>query len=182
MQEQEHTVRVWDPAVRGCHWLLVGSVATAWFTHEGGGVWHEYFGFLVLGLVGFRLFWGFAGSKYARFGQFLYSPGHTLKYSKDIAHGRHLRYLGHNPLGGWMIAALLITLIAVCSTGWLYITDTFWGVEWVEELHEFFSNVLLGLIGLHVAGVVFTSLLDRENLVAAMINGRKRAPGQNDIN
>ena len=181
MGEAVPSIRVWDGAVRACHWLLVAGVAAAWFTRHGGGAWHEYLGYLVLGLVCFRLCWGIAGSKYARFKQFIYSPAHTLNYGLDILQGKHLRYLGHNPLGGWMIAALLMTLLAVCTTGWLYTTDAFWGVEWVEELHEFFTYLLLGLIAMHVGGVLFTSVLERENLVGAMIHGKKRVPQQDDI-
>jgi cytochrome b len=175
------TIKVWDIPVRIGHWLLVAGVAAAWFTGEGTGKWHEYIGYAVLGVVCLRLSWGFSGSKYARFKQFIYSPRHTLKYSQEILHGRHLRYIGHNPLGGWMIAALLSTLIAVCCTGWLYTTDTFWGVEWVEELHEALAILLLVLAALHVAGVVFTSIFEQENLVAAMFHGRKREPGIGDI-
>lgn len=175
------TVKVWDGLVRFCHWALVAGVAAAWFTQEGAGKWHEYIGYAVLCLVCLRICWGVVGSKYARFKQFIYPPRYTLNYGRGILQGRHRRYLGHNPLGGWMIAALLATLIGVCFTGWLYTTDTFWGVEWVEELHEALAITLLVLVALHVGGVVFTSLFEKENLVASMFHGKKRAPGEDDV-
>ena len=87
---------------------------------------------------------------------------------------REPRYLGHNPLGGWMIVALLLMVGLVGASGWLYTTDRFWGVAWVEELHEQLSNLLLILVALHVAGVLYASYRHRENLIAAMIHGRKR--------
>ena len=80
-----------------------------------------------------------------------------------------------------MIAALLITLLGIGGTGWLYTTDRFWGVGWVEELHEKLTYVLFGLAALHISGVLFSSLRHRENLVAAMIHGRKRAPAPEDV-
>lgn len=181
MADRGSTIKVWDIAVRIGHWLLVAGVAAAWFTREGAGEWHEYIGYAVLAVVCLRLCWGVTGPKYARFKQFIFPPRHTLKYSLDILQGRHLRYIGHNPLGGWMIAALLATLSAVCGTGWLYTTDTFWGVEWVEELHEALAILLLVLVALHVGGVVFTSIFEKENLVASMFHGRKREPEAGDI-
>ena len=181
MHDTGDTIRVWDWLVRVCHWSLVAGVAAAWFTREGVGKWHEYIGYAVLGIVCLRLCWGVAGSKYARFKQFIYPPGYTLVYGRDILHGKHRRYIGHNPLGGWMIAALLLALVGVCFTGWLYTTDAFWGVEWVEELHEALANVLLVLAALHIGGVVFTSFFEKENLVASMLHGKKRAPGEGDV-
>ena len=172
---------MWDIAVRTGHWLLVAGVAAAWLTSEGGGKWHEYIGYLVLVVLCLRLCWGFIGSKYARFKQFIYSPGNTLIYTLNLLHGKHRRYIGHNPLGGWMIAALLVTLAMVCFTGWLYTTETFWGVEWVEELHEATAIMLLVLAALHIGGVVFTSVIEKENLVASMFHGRKREPDTEDI-
>jgi len=91
------------------------------------------------------------------------------------------RYLGHNPLGGWMVMALLSMVAAAGLSGWLSVTDRFWGVAWVQELHEALANALFLLVGLHIAGVVFTSLRHRENLVRAMLTGRKRAPEPGDV-
>jgi cytochrome b len=174
-------VRVWDPLVRIGHWTLVIAVVAAWWTRHGAHEVHEALGYAVLGIVAIRLVWGFAGPRYARFGQFLRGPGHTLNYTKLALQNREPRYLGHNPLGGWMIAALLVTLIAVGATGWLFTTDRYWGVEWVEDLHEGLSNVLLVLVALHVAGVVVESLRHREDLVGAMFHGKKRAARRSDV-
>ncbi len=91
------------------------------------------------------------------------------------------RYLGHNPLGAYMIVLLVLTVILVSATGWLYTTDAFWGVEWVEELHEALSDLLIAFVALHVAGVVFTSFRQRENLVGAMLHGAKRPADEGDI-
>ena len=181
MGDSTSTIKVWDVPVRTGHWLLVTGVAAAWLTSDGGGKWHEYLGYLVLGVVCLRLCWGLIGSKYARFTQFIYSPRSTLNYSLELLRGRHLRYIGHNPLGGWMIAALLATLIAVCFSGWLYTTDAYWGVEWVEDLHEGLATLLLVLVAFHVGGVIFTSFFEKENLVASMFHGRKRKPDAEDI-
>jgi cytochrome b len=171
------TARVWDPLVRVGHWLLAIGVLAAWVTRVGGGAWHERIGYAVLVIVGLRVVWGWCGSRHARFADFLRSPRVVLSYSHEVLRGREPRHVGHNPLGGWMIMALLGAVILVCASGWLYTTDRYWGVEWVETLHRWLTNVLLGLVALHVAGVLYASLRHRENLIGAMIHGRKRIGG-----
>jgi cytochrome b len=91
------------------------------------------------------------------------------------------RYLGHNPLGGWMIVALLATAALASLSGWLSVTDRFWGAKWVQEAHEAFGNALIFLAALHVAGVLYTSWRQRENLAAAMLSGVKRPPESGDV-
>jgi cytochrome b len=171
------TVRVWDPLVRVGHWLLALSVLFAWLTRHRPGPWHEWLGYVALVIVAVRLVWGWRGSHHARFAQFVRGPRTTLAYTLALLGGHEPRTLGHNPLGAWMILALLVTVTLVGTSGWLYTTDRFWGVEWVEQLHRWLTNALWALVGLHVAGVLYTSLRHRENLVGAMLHGRKPAPG-----
>lgn len=177
----EPTVKVWDPLVRIFHWGLAGSFAVAWLTADDIRDLHELAGYTAGGLVGVRLIMGFAGSRYARFSQFVRSPGHVLAYAGDTLKHRERRHIGHNPLGGMMVLALMAGMAALAFTGWLQTTDAYWGMEWVEELHELLANLLLGCVILHIGGVIIESLRQHENLVAAMINGRKRAPGPTDV-
>jgi len=167
-------VRVWDPAIRIGHWLLVTSVAAAWLTKTGWESWHERLGYVALAVMAGRVVWGFVGPVHARFSDFIVAPPAGLDYAREMLARREPRYLGHNPLGGWTIVALLLMVGLVGASGWLYTTDRFWGVAWVEELHEQLSNLLLILVALHVAGVLYASYRHRENLIAAMIHGRKR--------
>jgi cytochrome b len=175
------TVKVWDPLVRFFHWSLVISFAVAWISAEDWKDLHHWAGYAAGALIAFRLVWGLIGPRYARFTQFVKSPAAVAAYLRDMVTGRERRHLGHNPAGGLMILALMCTMGAVAFTGWLSTTDVYWGVEWVEEVHETLANMLLGLVGLHVLGVVFTSLRHRENLVRAMLTGRKKAPAFVDI-
>ena len=174
-------VKVWDPLVRIGHWALVVGIVATWFVH---GKWHEWLGYTVLAVVTLRIVWGLVargGSRYARFVQFVHSPAQTRDYTRQILRHSEPRHLGHNPLGGWMIVALLATITGICVSGWLYTTERFWGVGWVEDLHEGLTNFLFVLVALHIGGVIFSSLRHGENLVAAMVSGRKRAPGSGDI-
>lgn len=113
------TIRVWDPLVRVFHWGLVAAFAVAYLTAEELSTVHEIAGYTVAGLVVFRLIWGFAGSRYARFSQFLKGPSATVGYLGDMLGGRERRYLGHNPAGAAMIVALLLTLSGTAFSGWL---------------------------------------------------------------
>ena len=167
-------VRVWDPLVRIGHWLLVTTVAAGWFSRSGWGVWHEVIGYGALGVVGARILWGFTGSSHARFVGFVASPAATLRYAHQVLARSEPRFEGHNPLGAWMVIALLAAVILVGLSGWLYKTDRFWGVPWVERLHGTLADALLILIALHIGGVLYESLRHRENLIASMIHGRKR--------
>lgn len=173
------TVPVWDLAVRVLHWSLVLTVAAAWLTRHSPGRWHEWLGYATLVIVAARFVWGFFGSRHARFADFLRPARATLGYAREVLSSREARFVGHNPLGGWMVVALLAMVALVGFTGWLYTTDRFWGIGWVEELHETLSDILFAFVGLHIVGVVFTSIRHRENLVAAMLHGRKR-PGAGD--
>jgi len=105
----------------------------------------------------------------------------VLRYLADIATGREARYLGHNPAGGVMIFALLVTMFSTALTGWLMTTDAFWGVDWVGRLHERIADLLLILVLAHLAGVALASVRHRENLVAAMLSGRKRTAEPGDV-
>lgn len=167
-------VEVWDRVVRVLHWSLAASVLAAWATHEAGVV-HEWIGYAALAFAALRVVWGFVGPGHARFASFVRGPSETLDYAARLLARREPRYVGHNPLGGWMIVALLLATIAASASGWVYTLDAFWGDETFEEIHEAFGNAILALVALHVAGVVFTSRRHRENLVAAMLHGRKRA-------
>ena len=169
------SVKVWDLFVRVFHWLLVVLFASAWYS---GGIWdkpHLAAGYFVLALVVARIVWGFVGSRYARFSDFIYGPRVILRYMADMVRMRAPRYIGHNPAGGAMVITLLATLMVICISGAMMTTDAFWGVKWVDNLHAAASTTALVFVGLHIGGVIFASIEHGENLMRAMITGSKRA-------
>ncbi len=151
---------------------MVASVSVAWLVAEGAI--HDTAGHTLLFLIAFRILWGFVGPEHARFTNFIRAPHSVLQYARQLRSGRELRYIGHNPLGGWMIVALLGTGLMAALTGWLYTTDAYWGVAFVERIHVFFAELLLVLATFHILGVLITSFRQRENLIAAMFHGKKR--------
>lgn len=167
-------VRVWDPLIRLFHWSLVGLFAFAFLTADEWDNAHETAGYIIGALIMFRILWGFFGSRHARFSDFIYSPSVILGFLKDSLTLKARRYIGHNPAGGLMVLLLLASITGICITGHMMTTDTWWGVDWVEELHEAFAFGALGLIGLHLAGVVLASYEHGENLVRSMFTGTKR--------
>jgi cytochrome b len=174
-------VRVWDPLVRVCHWCLVASVATAWLTANHFEKVHTIAGYVAAGLILFRLVWGVIGSRHARFSDFVKGPATVLRYVRSILAGTEVRYLGHNPAGGAMALALIATVAALTLTGWMMFTPTYYGVDWVATVHSVIADLMAGLILFHLAGVALASLRHRENLVLAMIWGRKRDAEGNDV-
>jgi cytochrome b len=169
----DEAIPVWDGFVRLFHWGTVSLVAAA-FVIDNRAI-HEAAGFAVAGLVLLRGIWGFAGGRHARFADFVVRPAGILGYLRELRAGRARRYLGHNPAGGAMVLLLLATLLLTTASGWMSETDRWFGVAWVADLHSAASSALLVLIGLHVAGVIVASRLHHENLVRAMITGRKPA-------
>lgn len=195
-------IPVWDPLVRLFHWTLVISFCAAYLS-EGelfealqdrlSGEWlqlvHVWAGYLIAGMLLWRVVWGFVGPRHARFSDFVRGPRESFGYLKDALTLRAARYLGHNPAGGAMIVALLLSLAATIVTGLaLYGADKAMGplaallvessdatIDAIKEAHEAATNCTLLLVAGHLLGVVWESLLHRENLVRAMISGRKRA-------
>jgi cytochrome b len=174
MKEAHPDVLVWDVPVRLFHWLLVASFAGAYVTAESER-WHAVhvtLGWTVAGLVVFRLLWGWVGSRHARFGSFVRGPGAALRYLRSLVLGRPHPHAGHNPAGALVIVALLALALGTAALGWLLQGG---GGHWVKELHEGAANTMLAIVGIHVLGVVVGSIAHRENLVRAMLTGRKRA-------
>lgn len=166
--------KVWDIAVRMFHWSLVVSYAIAWLSADEWDQLHEIAGYVIAGLIGFRLIWGVIGTKHAKFRDFIYKPATILAYLRNSLLHKAKRYLGHNPAGGAMIIALLLSLTIATASGIAMTTAMFWGVEWIEDIHEVTANISLVLVGLHLVGVIFSSISHRENLVKSMITGFKR--------
>lgn len=169
------TVKVWDLFVRVFHWSLATLFVVAYATGDEIEKVHIAAGYTIAGLLTLRIVWGFVGPRHARFSSFVRPPREVLAYLRDVALFRAPRYVGHNPAGGAMIVALLVGLTATCVTGIMMTTDAYWGAEWVEDVHETLANLTVGLILFHVLGVLIASFEHGENLVRAMITGRKRA-------
>ena len=173
-------VVVWDPFVRVYHWTQAALIAAAWIT---AGEWkslHETLGYAIAALVALRVAWGFAGPEHARFADFVRSPRTVFRYLGDLSNGREPRMLGHNPAGGAMIVALLGTIAATILTGWLQTSDTYWRWRTLADVHTALATVILFLVGAHVVGVLLGCWRHRENLVKAMITGRKRPLAADD--
>jgi len=225
VKTDQDTIKVWDPVVRIGHWTLVLAFFTAYFTEDDFMTQHVWAGYVVGAVVCFRMLWGFMGTKHARFKDFIVSPAAVLRYVNDLRNKSSKRYIGHNPAGGAMIIALLLSLAATVYTGMaLYAVEDHAGPlaalfakespasessvdneasreskasgnapsgmaetkvhkakkvkdpreDFWEELHEFFTNLTLTLVILHIAGGLFSSYLYKENLIRAMFTGRKR--------
>lgn len=188
----ENRIKVWDPLVRAFHWTLVAAFGIAYVTEEDFLSLHSWAGYTVFALLMVRLVWGFIGTRYARFSNFIYSPREIRHFLKQTMQLRGKRYIGHNPAGGAMIVLLILSLLITTVTGMAVygISDNAGPLaNWLshsshatekmfEEVHEFFANFTLFLVFVHVAGVVVESVLHRENLVRAMFSGYKRASHQ----
>lgn len=174
-------VRVWDPIVRGFHWTVAGGVIAnlTFLRHEESP--HIFLGYAVTAALIVRLSWGFVARGHARFSSFVPGPRNLIGYGRAMLAKREPRYVGHNPAGAAMIVLLLLLLAFVGATGWMMGLDAFWGVSWVETLHEVAANLLIGAVSLHVVGAVVESIRHRENLPLAMITGYKRAAEGTDI-
>jgi cytochrome b len=171
-------ILVWDVPTRVFHWLQALSFGAAYLTafSERMRNYHVALGYILLGLLVFRLLWGFIGTRYARFSSFLFNPGEVVAYLLTMIKRKPEHYLGHNPAGSVSVWLLLALGLFIGVTGVLALQDD--ASDLVVEMHGVATNVMLGVILLHLIGVVMSSILHRENLVRAMITGFKTVPGQ----
>ena len=191
MADGNKKVRVWDAPVRLFHWSLVILIATSYFSGRAGGDWmklHFWAGYAILALLLFRIAWGFVGSTTARFSDFVKGPGAWFGYLGTMLRGGRTYEAGHNPVGGIMVVVLLLAVLAQATAG-LFSADTDLGTvngplataiadKWVDRLtafHKSWVNILLLLVALHVLAAVGYLLVKRQNLIGAMITGRKPA-------
>lgn len=181
-------IRVWDLPTRLFHWLLVVLFAFSWWSGEQGGAWldwHFLSGYAILTLLLFRIAWGFLGSSTSRFADFLKGPRAALHHLREALGPRAPQDVGHNPLGGWMIAVLLVLLLVQTGTG-LFAEDrelnggplSLLVADRVSRLftaiHSINVNLLLALVGLHVLAVLIYLFARRQNLIRPMVTGRKQ--------
>jgi cytochrome b len=181
-------VRIWDWPIRIFHWSLAAAIGFAWWTAETGRMQpHRWAGYAVLALLTFRLFWGVAGGDTARFASFVRGPRAALAYARGLFDRTRPPSIGHNPLGGWSVIALLATTTALVVLG-LFAVDVD-GIEsgplstWVSfdvgriaaQGHALVFNLLLGLVALHLAAVLFYLVVRRDNLIAPMLHGFRHA-------
>ncbi|VAW57921.1 hypothetical protein MNBD_GAMMA11-31 [hydrothermal vent metagenome] len=198
-----HKIKVWDLLIRFFHWVLVIAFTLSYFSGEEESSLHIYSGYVVLWLIGLRVLWGFVGTKYARFKNFVHGKKIVFEYLTSLFSERPVHYTGHNPAGGWMVVALILSLFATTLSGLqLYAIEEGAGPlahinteiqlistanadddsdfsgerddeEFWEAMHEIAANFTLLLIFIHIAGVFVASKLHRENLLKAMISGYK---------
>lgn len=172
-------ILVWDWPVRLGHWLMVGGFIVAWLTSESETfrLLHVISGATVLAVATFRLPWGFIGSRYARFVDFVHGPRAVKDYAAGLLKLEPAHHVGHNPAGGWAIVLLLGLGILTGLSGWANYNEI--GGDFLEELHEGLAVTMLTVVFIHIAGVLSGSLMHGENLVRAMLNGRKLGmPGE----
>lgn len=168
--------KIWDPFVRVFHWaLVVGFAANALFTDDESKL-HEWLGYTIAALIAARLIWGLIGPHYARFSSFWPTPASVTAQVSDMATGRRRLHLGHTPLGAVMIANLLAVILMIALTGFMMTTDAYWGIDWVEDLHEALVTWAEISIVLHVLAVIWESRRTGVNLPLAMITGVKIVP------
>lgn len=189
-QDQKYTwERVWDIPTRAFHWLLVISVCAGWWIGEnlsfGNVNWHFYLGYATGGLIVFRLLWGLVGSQSARLSALFHKPGTTLAYVVEMKKREPSGYRGHSPVGSLSVIGLLLVLAVQVITGlFAEADDLFSGgpltpyvdssmIQLANSIHEINSKILVALVVLHIAALLFYLIWKRENLVRAMVNGKK---------
>jgi cytochrome b len=182
-----YPIRVWDIPTRLFHWLLVGLVILSFITAKMGGSamkYHEWSGVAILVLAVFRLAWGFIGGQQSRFSTFVKGPAAVIRYASSLLRKDLKQHIGHNPLGGWSIIAMLISLLIQAGTGLfanddiltegpLYALVSKQTSDWLTGIHLLNQKILLVLVLIHIAAIIFYLTAKRENLIKPMITGNK---------
>jgi cytochrome b len=181
LEAENTSVKVWDWPVRVFHWTLAASVIGAYVTGESEDFerLHHTLGWVAAGLIGFRVVWGLVGTRYARFSEFVRGPAQVWSYIKSLRSSEPQHFVGHNPVGAVAVILLMALVALSVYTGWLALAEN--AAEWTEDAHEIASNALIILVVVHVAGVLWSSRTHGENLLKAMLTGRKQAPPEAGI-
>ena len=173
-------IHVWDPFVRVFHWALVSCIVVNYFVMDNGETLHRCLGYTASLLVCLRIVWGFVGSRYARFSDFLPTPARIKRHLQLVIAGKHDDYPGHNPVGALMMLGLMALVLSLGITGYMQTSDAFWGEEWVQDLHEALASTLIAFAGLHAMAAIVMGRLERTNLILAMVTGVKTRPVGDD--
>lgn len=170
---KEQRILVWDWPVRLGHWLMVVAFAVAWLTSESESLAlvHAAAGSVIPAVILYRLAWGFLGTRYARFADFVRGPRAVVAYLSSLLGPVPEHHVGHNPAGGWAILTLIVLGGGIGGTGYAIFQD--WGGHWLEEAHEALASLMLTIVAVHVVAVAVSSRLHGENLLRAMVSGRK---------
>lgn len=174
--DSSRVIPVWDPLVRLIHWTLLIAILLNGLILEPEGNWHHWVGYMAVALVAIRTIWGLLGPRPARFSAFPPRPKAALQHAREFFSETRTLHLSHNPLGALMAYNIWLTILAMGVTGYMMGTVRFFGLDWVEELHELAFNWLLLSIALHLLGVLVETKLSGVSLVKAMLDGRKRIP------
>ncbi|MEJ2154128.1 MAG: cytochrome b/b6 domain-containing protein [Desulfobacteraceae bacterium] len=185
-------ILIWDLPTRIFHWMLVVAVAASFATGKLGGTWmayHKLSGYIIFSLLLFRLIWGIFGGHHAQFINFVRGPGAVLGYARSMLRRDMPGHLGHNPLGGWSVLAMLITLMIQVVTGLFANDDIFtegplydWvskaTSDWLTKIHKLNQEVILALVAIHVMAILFYLVIKGDNLIQPMITGYKHWRGE----
>ncbi len=180
-------VKLWDGPVRLVHWLLVALIGFSWWASEDHLNWHRWSGYAIIGLLVFRIWWGFAGGEAARFSSFVKGPRAIAGYLRTVGRRDVAVTPGHNPLGALSVIAILLALIAQVGLGLFAMDDdglyegplafliSIDAAEEIADLHEDLFEVIKILVGLHIAAILFYRLVLGKRLVGPMITGKAPA-------
>jgi cytochrome b len=182
-----YSIQVWDIPTRLFHWILVGLLIFSFITGKIGLTamrYHEWSGFAILVLVVFRLVWGFIGGQHSRFSNFVKGPAAVIRYASSLLRKDSKPHIGHNPLGGWSILALLASLLIQVGTGLfanddiltegpLYAMVSKQISDWLTGIHHLNQKLLIVLVLIHIAAVFYYLIAKRQNLIKPMISGNK---------
>ena len=168
-------VYLWDKVVRIFHWWLVFVFVANYFVNEPGDKWHEWLGYAAVAALVVRFIWGFVGSGAARWSSFFPFPSRVIHHIRLLKNKQEYEELGHSPLGSVVMIVMMSLFLCLGVTGYMMEEiDRFWGVEWVENVHEWLADILMGLILLHIAAAVIVSVQLRDNLPLSMITGKRK--------
>ena len=172
-QESPTPAPAWDAVVRLTHWSVAALVLWNLFEDSGGPL-HRNLGYAAAALVALRLVWGVVGSPNARFAAWWPRVSTLRRYLASLRTGTPMKFASHNPLGALGMLAMWGLVAALTATGWLSRLDAFWGEDWPIALHAWAAYALLALVVLHVSAAIVMSVLHKDNLILAMLTGKKQ--------
>lgn len=171
----ENKIVLWDPLIRLFHWSVAGVFVANYWLNESGEKWHEWLGYFAAAFLVIRSIWGFVGRGAARWSDFFPSYSRLKLHCCALASGKAYHRMGHSPLGAVVMILMMLLILVLAISGFMMEEiDYFWGEDWVQNLHSWSADILLGFVIVHLAAALFESYRLKENLPLSMVTGRRK--------